>query len=256
MKWLDKIKNLKYLFKSIDDLNKMFEDLKTTSVEINQLREDFINIRNEECTTEEEKNANNQNLKECVKVLDEKCKKYDILYPAINYLLKENIKETKISFMKDVFYIDREITLNELANIISGLEMKCRAFPENQSVVVYLDPNEDFPEYIMIVIGIEGMWLKIQGYPLRCNIKNKTQREAFLDDINKYNYGNRYFKVHLDEDDQPSIERQDFIDSYRTSSDLSDKLGFAIKICYDFFKDRKDFFTEVIEFNKSTEKLK
>ena len=72
------------------------------------------------------------------------------------------------------------------------------SFEVKDNCVVF-DADEDFPEDIIVVVGLEDIWLKIQASPLRCEIKNDEQRFTFLHESNIYNNQNRFFKTYIEE---------------------------------------------------------
>lgn len=251
MKWKESLKNLKYIFKSVKDLRDNMKELDAIAKTIAEKKEEYYNLKTQSIETEEERETNQQQVKTCTDELDTLYNDYDKLYHCVDYLMKKFIIEKEVDFMKETFYCDRLITLTELTNVIANLGVKCRMYQQNQAVVVYFDADEDFPEDIIVVVGLEDIWIKIQASPLRCEIKNEEQRLAFLNDANIYNNQNRYFKSYVDEDGQVYLERQDFSDGIKNSTELSYKIGFAIKAAYNFFTERKEFFSEVIESNKS-----
>ena len=251
MKWIESFKNLKYIFKSVKDLKDNMKELDALANTIAAKKDEFYNLKAQSIETDEEREKNQQQVKICTDELDTLYQDYDKLYHCVDYLMKKFIIEREVDFMKETFYCDRLITLTELTNVIANLGVKCRMYQQNQAVVVYFDADEDFPEDILIVIGLENIWIKIQASPLRCEIKNEEQRLAFLYHANIYNNQNRYFKSYVDEDGQVYLERQEFSDGIKSSTELSYKMGFAIKAAYNFFTERKEFFSEVIESNKS-----
>lgn len=250
MKWIESIKNLKYILTSVDDLRDNMKELDALANTIAAKKDEFYNLKAQSIETDEEREKNQQQVKICTDELDTLYQDYDKLYHCVDYLMKKFIIEKKVDFMKDTFYCDRLITLTELTNVIANLGVKCKMYQQNQAVVVYFDADEDFPEDIIVVVGLEDIWLKIQASPLRCEIKNEEQRLAFLNDANIYNNQNRYFKSYVDEDGQVYLERQEFSDGIRSSAELSNKVGFAIGAAYNFFKERKEFYAKVIETNK------
>lgn len=250
MKWIESIKNLKYILKSVDDLRDNMKELDALANTIAAKKDEFYNLKAQSIETDEEREKNQQQVKICTDELDTLYQDYDKLYHCVDYLMKKFIIEKKVDFMKDTFYCDRLITLTELTNVIANLGVKCKMYQQNQAVVVYFDADEDFPEDIIVVVGLEDIWLKIQASPLRCEIKNDEQRFTFLHESNIYNNQNRFFKTYIEEDGQVYLERQDFADGIKSSADLSNKLGFAIGAAYNFYKERKEFFASVLEYNK------
>lgn len=251
MKWKESLKNLKYIFKSVKDLRDNMKELDAIAKTIAEKKEEYYNLKTQSIETEEEKETNQQQIKTCTDELNTLYNDYDKLYHCVDYLMKKFIIEKEVDFMKETFYCDRLITLTELTNVIANLGVKCKMYQQNQAVVVYFDADEDFPEDILIVVGLEDIWLKIQASPLRCEIKNEEQKWTFLNDSNLYNSQNRYFKSYVEEDGQVYLERQDFVDGIRSSAELSNKVGFAIGAAYNFFEERKEFFASVLEYNKT-----
>lgn len=249
MNWLEKIKNFKYIFKSIDDLESAHKELKFLSDQILKKRDELVEISGTTTDSEEERKIIKDKTDECVEELGKLYDRYDEVYPCMNYLVRKRVTKIGLDFMKEDFCYDRIISLKELTKAVSSLGVRHKTFPEDQAEVVYFEADEDFPDNLLVVIAIEGIWLKIQSYPFNCNITNEEQKMRFLDDSNNYNCQTRYFKTHMDSNGQVSIERQDFIESYKNTEDLANKLNFAVRTAYDFFKERKEFFKEVLETN-------
>lgn len=250
MNWLKKIKNFKYIF---EDLESVHEELKILSNKILEKREELVEISGTTTDSEEERKIIKDKTDGCVEELGKLYDRYDEVYPCMNYLVRKRVTKIGLDFMKEDFCYDRIISLNELTKVVSNLGVRHKTFPEDQAEVIYFEADEDFPDNLLVVIAIEGIWLKIQSYPFNCNITNEEQKMRFLDDSNNYNCQTRYFKTHMDSNGQVSIERQDFIESYKNTEDLANKLNFAVRTAYEFFKERKEFFKEVLEINQKQE---
>lgn len=250
MNWLEKIKNFKYIFKSLEDLESVHEELKILSNKILEKREELVEISGTTTDSEEERKIIKDKTDECVEELGKLYKRYDEIYPCMNYLVHKRVTKIGLDFMKEDFCYDRIISLNELTKVVSDLGVRHKTFPDDQAEAIYFEADEDFPDNLLVVIAIEGIWLKIQSYPFNCNITDEEQKLRFLNDSNNYNCQTRYFKTHIDRNGRVSIERQDFIESYKNTEDLANKLSFAVRTAYDFFKERKEFFKEVLEINQ------
>lgn len=253
MKWIESLKNLKYIFKSVDDLNACHDELKSLTENIQKKREEFVEISGATPDSEEENRILKEKKDECVKELDKLYKRYDEVYPCINYLVHNRVTKIGLDFMKEDFRYDRVITLNELTKAVSNLGVRHKIFPEDQAEVIYFEADEDFPDNLLVVIAIEDIWLKIQSYPFNCNITDEDLKLRFFNESNKYNCQTRYFKTHIDNNGQVSVERQDFIESFKNTEDLTNKLTFAVRAAYDFFKKRKEFFKEVLDANQTNQ---
>lgn len=248
MKWFS-FNNLKYCFKSTNDLKEDVNGLIDITKKIIEKKEEYIKIKGEAS----EDNDVSEQISTCCQNLNSLYKEYDDLYPCVNHQIQKILEKKGLVFLKEVFYFDRTISLNEIANVIVNLGVKCKLYQDNQAVATYIEADEDFPEDVLIVVSIEDIWLRIHGYPLRCEIKNEEQIQQFLIDCNKFNCETRYFKAYIESDGQATVERQEMIESIRSSKELSEKLAFSIAAAYSFFKERKDFFKEVIALNNREE---
>ncbi|MDO5489780.1 MAG: hypothetical protein Q4F52_06690, partial [Bacteroidaceae bacterium] len=77
MKWIESIKNLKYILKSVDDLRDNMKELDALANTIAAKKDEFYNLKAQSIETDEEREKNQQQVKICTDELDTLYQDYD-----------------------------------------------------------------------------------------------------------------------------------------------------------------------------------
>lgn len=72
MKWIESIKNLKYILKSVDDLRDNMKELDALANTIAAKKDEFYNLKAQSIETDEEREKNQQQVKICTDELEDR----------------------------------------------------------------------------------------------------------------------------------------------------------------------------------------